>query len=846
MTVSTGRTTTSSGPATRCRASPIRSWATQAATPSWRTPRATSCNPTAGTWRTPISSTRDGGSRSRGRGPPSPPAPPAAPHAPTPAESAPTRSAPAEPSPVSARPGPPATGDPLDPSWGAGSSALQAPTVQPAHGVPAVTGAGRASAPAVGGSPDTEARDGDDADGLLDDVLSTRTAGGAGGLLAACVVLLVGARRLRQQRRRRPGERIPLPAAGARRTETQLRAVADRAGVEHVDLALRALAAERRAAGAVLPQLRSLRLTPSHLELHLAEAARLPLPWTATSDPTVWALTHEELTSSPATDTPAPYPSLVTVGQDLEGASVLVDLEHLTTLAIEGGTADVLPILAAMAVELGTSPWADDLLVTLVGCLPELPPAVASGRLRYLERVEQLVADLEGRARDVERVLRDARLPDLQAARAAAGADDAWSPEIVLLAGDVPAPFRSRLEDVLYRMPRVGLAAVTAGTDPLGEWRLRLAAGDTARLDPLGLTVRPQRLADDEYAQVLDLLRTTETDPVPGPAWAAALPSGELPLSALPSPADLPDSVVAVDVASAAPDHPSGDSPPDHPPADQPHQDDHFGDPSDADVVRLRVRPPYVRLLGRVEVLHATGPEPVSLKNGKAVASHLARATALVAYLACHPAGATVTQLSEALSPIRRISPSTVWSLASRTRTWLGSDPDGNPYYPRTADAGSNRLHPAVRSDWQDWVDLVGPDIAQTPTPHLVQALALVRGRPFEGVQERHFAWAEPLRQEMLAAVVDVAHEVARRALEIPDAALARQAAMAGRLVDPTNELLWRDALRAEYVAGNREGQRHLVEQLYALTDDLETDLEPETEQLVAELDRWSAARVAR
>jgi len=122
----------------------------------------------------------------------------------------------------------------------------------------------------------------------------------------------------------------------------------------------------------------------------------------------------------------------------------------------------------------------------------------------------------------------------------------------------------------------------------------------------------------------------------------------------------------------------------------------------------------------------------------------------------------------------------------------------------------------------------------------------MVHGRPFEGVSERHFAWAEPLRQDMLAGVVDVAHEVARRALEIPDAALARQATKVGRLVDPTNELLWRDALRAEYVAGSREGQRRVVEQVYALADDLEIDLEPATEQLIAELDRWSSTRAAR
>jgi DNA-binding SARP family transcriptional activator len=90
----------------------------------------------------------------------------------------------------------------------------------------------------------------------------------------------------------------------------------------------------------------------------------------------------------------------------------------------------------------------------------------------------------------------------------------------------------------------------------------------------------------------------------------------------------------------------------------------------------------------------------------------------------------------------------------------------------------------------------------------------------------------------MTAAVVDVAHEVARRALTSGDHATARRASRVGRTVDLTNELLWRDALRAEYVAGNREAQRRLVDQLLALAEDLDIDLERETEQLVAELER--------
>jgi DNA-binding SARP family transcriptional activator len=150
-----------------------------------------------------------------------------------------------------------------------------------------------------------------------------------------------------------------------------------------------------------------------------------------------------------------------------------------------------------------------------------------------------------------------------------------------------------------------------------------------------------------------------------------------------------------------------------------------------------------------------------------------------------------------------------------------------------------------VRTDWADLLGLVGNDVTTTSLPRLLEALGLVRGRPFDGVSERHYVWAEPLRQEMVAGIVDVAHEVVRRALLIPDGAAARKALRAGRLVDPTNELLWRDALRIEYVAGSPESRKRLIEQLYASADDLETDLEPETEQLIAELERGKPLRTA-
>lgn len=652
-----------------------------------------------------------------------------------------------------------------------------------------------------------------------------RTVGGVGGLLAGGVLVLLAARRARQQRRRRPGQRIPLPPPSVLATEATLRAVADPAGVEHIDLALRALAANHRSLGRPLPGLRSARLTPTHLELYLAVPARLPAPWTPTSDPTVWALGHDELTAQPETDLRAPYPSLVTVGHDLEGAHVLLDLEQAGALAVAGPRSETMPTLAAIAVELATSPWADDLLVTLVGCLPELPPAVATGRLRHVDRVEQLIADLEGRAADVARLLEGAGVRDLAAARGTGVADDAWPPEIVVLPGDVPDPLRRRLEHLVLGLPRVGIAAVTAG-EPLGEWILQLDGDALGRLEPLGLALRPQRLSGAEYEDLLAILATADAEPVSGPAWAAGLPSLEQALAELPSPQ--PPAVTLGDDGDDAGAPVSGSTP-----------------PAQGDVVPLAGRPPYVRLFGAVEVVGATGPEPVSVKDGRNVANHVGRATALVAYLACRPQGASIEQVADALSPVRRLTPNTVWSLASRTRKWLGSDPDGNPYFPRTADAGVSKLHPAVRTDWADWVELVGDDVMATPLARLVAALQLVRGRPFEGVPERHFVWAEPLRQEMLAGVVDVAHEVVRRALLVPDVAAARHAVGVGRLLDPGNEMLWRDALRIEYVAGNPESRQRLVDQLYALAEDLDADLEPETEALVAKIQLAAAERTA-
>ena len=118
-----------------------------------------------------------------------------------------------------------------------------------------------------------------------------------------------------------------------------------------------------------------------------------------------------------------------------------------------------------------------------------------------------------------------------------------------------------------------------------------------------------------------------------------------------------------------------------------------------------------------------------------------------------------------------------------------------------------------------------------------------MKGQPFAGVSKRTYAWAERAKQEMISAIGDAAHELARRALVDGDATLARQAAAAGLQADPGAELRWRDALRAEWLAGDLTGLHSTADRLVELASKLGDDLEPETDELLDELLNRSTPR---
>ncbi|TDD66994.1 hypothetical protein E1262_20440 [Jiangella aurantiaca] len=697
------------------------------------------------------------------------------------------------------------------------------------------SGSAGGASDSVGGAPDSEGADGLPEPGIDDGEL-LRTAGGVGAVLAAALVGVLAGRRAREQRRRGPGDRLGAVSASDQRTETELRQAADPVAVEVVDRVLRGLAARLARAGRGLPPLRAVRLTRRTLELYLAAPAELPPPFAGTAHGGVWTVSLDEaIDDDPGV--PAPYPSLVTLGHDHDDALVLLDLEQVGTLVVDGPPELVRSALTAVAAELATSAWADDLRVTLVGA-----PALAdldlldTGRVRHVTDVEQLLDELTVRVADDRLLLATAGVSGLGAARATQVADAAWTPEIVVIAEPLPTAQWARLEALIVTAPRVAVAAVVGSGDPNGlpsrghrlrgrvshsgggTWVLRLDGPPerpVAVLDPLGVPIRPQLLDDETRGRFLGLLRATATDERPDAAAAGAstrrgsAPSGAARRQA----ADGSSAEARVANHRAAGRASSGGE-----------SGREVSGRSSAGVRGPERVLPRLLMLGTVEVQNAA-------ELGEQ--TKLGQLTELAMFIALNP-GCDSTAIDEAIWPGSAVTKTTRGTAISKLRRWLGTDSTGSSLLPRS-DSGYT-LRPGVRSDWDDWCDLLPDGPARATTADLRAALELVRGRPFSGRGRRRYAWADHLAQEMIASIVDASHELALRALVDGDPWEALRAALVGLSVEPGVELLWRDRLKAEAVLGDRDRLLDTIEKLRATAADLGGDLEAETEELIEQL----------
>jgi hypothetical protein len=230
---------------------------------------------------------------------------------------------------------------------------------------------------------------------------------------------------------------------------------------------------------------------------------------------------------------------------------------------------------------------------------------------------------------------------------------------------------------------------------------------------------------------------------------------------------------------------------------------------------------PMLQLLGPIELLGAAGTLPP--RAGKQCLEYCG-------WLLEHP-GTTAMAMASALA----VAEGTRRSNMSRLRTWLGSDPGGEPYLP-DAYTGRIVLHPAVSSDWQRLQILTAPGVNRSTTAALKAALELVRGAPLADAAPGQWHWAEELRTDMISAVRDIGVELANRAIDAGDLDLARWAAARALVAAPGDELLMAARIRTEHQAGNVAETERLTLQVAAQARTLGVDLEPETVILLQEV----------
>ncbi|MEV8457592.1 LysM peptidoglycan-binding domain-containing protein [Streptomyces sp. NPDC052095] len=715
---------------------------------------------------------------------------------------------------------------------------------------------------------------------------------GATGVLAAGLVGTLTTRRILQQRRRRRGRRIPMPSGQTALTEIALRSADAGEELALLDRALRTAAATLTEEGRHPPVLAAVQLGTEGVRLHLDAPAPAVAPFTTDpSQSTVWwcpADSGELLSPQEGREVDPPYPGLIALGEDDQGAIVLVDLEHTGALHLTGRLRG--EVLRTLALTLALSPLAEQLDIAVAG--EDTAPGLAmldSNRVTPYPDLADAVRVLQAHHAEQQQALdglgnEDEAAPDPSLAETAG----LWPLVVVADLESCPAPEGARdvLWEVLGRQPRSAVAVVTSST------AVPEAAGGAWSVDTdlpyvtvpgTAINVALSVCSDAEYASILDVALTADAPgdvptPAPKPAAATQSAAGQQPspvahaetgapsaretTSPVGKPglmaafADLEDDGTGDEEDSAAP--PAGPEPlpaaspspgtpvlpslsspaprvssripaPTSPEEDPPSRDAAAPlpeQPAGASATDRTGRP-MVQVLGTVDLLSA---------NGTVKSNRRTLALEMTAWLVLHP-GASRHQLDEVLAPGGIVTRDTRNTRLGDVRRWLGSDAQGNKHFPHV-NTQPDKLYrlAGVDCDWDRFQRLAhsgrtadGPAGEQL----LRQALDLVHGRPFSGIPSRRYAWAESLAQEMISAIVDVADDLAERSLARGDARNALWAATRGLDVAREMECLWRHKFRALSLLGEEAALESSVRQLDELLLELGSPMDEETEQVL-------------
>ncbi len=656
---------------------------------------------------------------------------------------------------------------------------------------------------------------------------------GVGGMLAAGLLAGFATRRALQLRHRPVGRRILHPPPAAQAVETALGNQQQPLTLKTLDTALRAIAAHCRLTGAEAPVIDRISVARQMITFWLAGPGAGP-PTGFQAHGNVWLLDAADagyLGSVPELDAaPHLYPALVSLGQDAEGATVLVDLEQVGTLGLGAATGEQAEsALMAIAMELSFSWWSEEVKVTLVDSDSDFVAALDTHNVMLAPDMAEVLDRMELRAQE-QRSFRTSQ--PIGQHRLDPNLADAWAPEVFLINVKLTTTQQARLDAVLMAEPRVAMAAVTCHPTPGSRRQLVIDASKPgalalARLYPDDLALTPQLIEAPVRQAVVELVAATGSEQTgPAPWWSGEDSPPSPPLSdaaphplapqsdSAPSPPDLsaPDNVTFLR-PSAGPgtiEESAGVS-------DLQQAAPGFG----PEAAPIRASHPTVMMLGPIDLVGAQGSPPQRAAK---------QCIEYCAWLLERP-GTTAQAMAAGLA----VAEGTRRSNMSRLRNWLGEAAGGQPYLP---DAYSGRilLHPSVSSDWQRLQILIGTGVNRSDTATLTAALNSVRGAPLADAAPGQWHWAEELRTDMASVIRDIGVQLTELALAAQDIDLARWAASRALSAAPEDELLLCARIRTEYQAGHAAEVERLVLQVSTQARILGVDLADETVVLLQQV----------
>ncbi|WP_405058396.1 hypothetical protein OG474_37455 [Kribbella sp. NBC_01505] len=339
-----------------------------------------------------------------------------------------------------------------------------------------------------------------------DDLNRAGIYGSGGALLAAGLALALKRRRGWAQG---PGSQ----AAGHRQTEISLRLASDIPTAQFVDSALRQLGADMAKTERPMPKVVAALVTDTALTLVLdpyeAQSAP-PGPWQVIAEGTRWTL-RRGLGPIGEVSAPAPYPTLVTIGENADGATVLVDLDTANGIVSFGGITDASrDVVGSLAVELATNLWSEGAHVSMVGFGDDLS-SVAPGRLSYWVRLDAALSEVTRRTDAQVQACERRTLASVAEARTTDPDPTLWNAEIVF----VSAPPSPEEQDQLNRLAedqKRGIAVVVVGDVISSPWRFVVDEKNRAVCRLLGLEVEAHSVTPEQVTELVGLFDAAESD----------------------------------------------------------------------------------------------------------------------------------------------------------------------------------------------------------------------------------------------------------------------------------------------------------------------------------------------